>query len=238
MTDQLKVLDLCSGLNGWTEAFRERGHLTIGVDWDPKMPADIHADVRYFSIDDLPWRPDLILASPPCETFSVASIPYHWEPGLKPKTKAAEKNREVLRAVLHLIAMAGLPYVIENPRGMMRKFPEMSGLPRTTIWQCRYGNRSAKPTDLWVEGLPSWEPREECENGHPDHESAPRNTRGQVTFDGTFRSLPKTGTQAVDGAAQRSLIPYELSLEICEAAEKDLLRRSPMPANAPVEVAE
>jgi hypothetical protein len=55
---------------------------------------------------------------------------------------------------------------------------------------------------------PGWAPRPPCRNGNPDHEAAPRGA--------------KTGTQGRSGAADRALAPYQLSLDLCVAAEGGL----------------
>lgn len=49
-----------------------------------------------------------------------------------------------------------------------------------------------KPTDLWTNNF-NWIPRSMCKNGDPCHEKAPRGS--------------KTGTQGIDGARDRSIIP-------------------------------
>lgn len=94
-----------------------------------------------------------------------------------------------------------LGFVIENPRGMLRKLPMLDGITRHTVTYCQYGDDRMKPTDLWttVEG---WQPRAMCKNGDDCHESAPRGA--------------KTGTQGRAGAVTRSMVPYALGAEILE----------------------
>ncbi len=98
---------------------------------------------------------------------------------------------------------------MENPRGKLRKLEIVKGLPRTTIWYCKYGDFRAKPTDIWSNNIYNpmfnsngWKPKEECFNGNKDchHEAAPRGS--------------KTGTQGVKGNYNRSKIPYLLCKEI------------------------
>jgi len=57
----LVVLDLFCGYGGFSQAFRDRGHVTIGV--DIVGPADVLADVRRLPFS-ASFRPDVILASP------------------------------------------------------------------------------------------------------------------------------------------------------------------------------
>lgn len=97
-------------------------------------------------------------------------------------------------------------WFIENPRGLLRKMPFMERFRRVTIWYCRYGDKRAKPTDLWT-NVPEdkWIPRPPCKNGNPDHEAAPRGSR--------------TGTQGLKGATERGEIPPDLFKEIFKALE-------------------
>jgi len=69
------------------------------------------------------------------------------------------------------------------------------------IWYCRYGDRKAKPTDIFT-NLYSWNGKK-CKNGNNDcHEKAQRGA--------------KTGTQGLANATERGMIPEKLFLEIEE----------------------
>ena len=100
-------------------------------------------------------------------------------------------------------------WLMENPRGVLRKLPCVAGLPRTTIAYCRYGDTRMKPTDIWGH-VPGWIPRPMCHNGNTDHEAAPRGA--------------KTGTQGIAGAAARAVVPWELWLEVLESIEARIKR--------------
>jgi hypothetical protein len=203
----MKVLDLFSGLNGWGAAFSDRGHTVTTLDMDPKFGADYQLDILAVkSLDEL-GEFDVVVASPPCETFSVASIGHHWTGGKRayePKTEEAKVGMDIARHTFHLIDrwLADHPsgkYVVENPRGVMRK---IVGHPTGTVWYCQYGDSRAKPTDIWT-NLPLV--LRGCRNGADDHDAAPRGA--------------KTGTQGIKGYALRSLIPYQLAKEVCLACE-------------------
>ena len=134
---------------------------------------------------------------------------HHWGGGIRayePKTEAARLSQELVAYTLKLIKELNPTkgWLMENPRGMLRKLPVVSGVPRITVTYCRYGDSRMKPTDLWGV-VPGWIPREMCKNGMPCHEPAPRGS--------------KTGTQGLKGAKERSRVPYELGKEILSVLE-------------------
>jgi hypothetical protein len=209
----VRVLDLFAGLGGWSAPFAERGHEVVTVDVEPTFGATLTADV--LSVGPHFGRFDVVLASPPCESFSVASIGTHWMGGLRayePRTAQAHTAIALVHWTLAAIeCMRPSVAIIENPRGMLRRLGILDRYERVTVTYCQYGDTSMKPTDLW--GLPfpaSWQPRAMCRNGASCHESAPRGA--------------KTGTQGKVGAAERAVIPYELALSVCLAAERDATR--------------
>lgn len=211
----MRVLDLFAGMGGWSQAFRDRGHDVTRVELDERFEAEIHGDIGEMSALDFPGRWDIVLASPPCECFSVASIGHHWTGGHRAYMPKTERAREAQRLAEHTFfmvpALHASAWIIENPRGLMRKMPFALPHQRATVWFCRYGDPAAKPTDLWTGGLATgfmFQP--ECHNGNPDHEPAPRGA--------------KTGTQGKKGAAARAVIPYELSLSMCLQMEQALER--------------
>jgi hypothetical protein len=203
------VFDFFAGTGSSTKAFADRGHTVIRFELDEQFQADEHVDVASLNFDDLIaryGRPDFVWASPPCTAFSVASIGRHWyEPG-KPKTEAAKYAQELVASTVELIhgLNPSLGWLMENPRGMLRKLPVVAHLPRQTVTYCTYGDFRMKPTDLWG-GVPGWTPRPACKNGDTCHVSAPRGSR--------------TGTQGMMSPEVKAMIPYDLGDEICDAAE-------------------
>lgn len=205
----MKVLDLFAGLRGWSAPFEERGHEVFTVELSHKFPGiTLYKDVRALSPRDLPWWPDVVLASPPCTSFSVMRIGTNWTREHEPKTEAAQHGMELVKATLSLIsALQPRFFVIENPRAKLRKLPMMQGLERRTVTYCQYGDHRMKPTDLWGGFPPSLELAPPCANGAACHTRAPRGSR--------------TGTQGMD-AAESAKIPSALALAVCMAAERDL----------------
>ena len=201
----MKVIDLYSGLGGWGAAFLDRGHDVLSIDIEPSFNPDIVSDIRDLFREDITdsgeWEnPAVILASPPCNCFSVASIRYYWENG-KPKN---EKVRSYIRLTYQTIgliySLRPTYWVLENPGGMMRR---ILGQPQQVTYFASWAEPGKlsikKPTDLWG-NLPrmDWpEPK--------DWIKAPRGS--------------KLGVQGIKGAAIRAKIPYRLSEAMCLAIE-------------------
>lgn len=180
----MKVLDLFAGLGGWSAAFLDRGHDVTHVELDPVFEPEICADVFDLSPDDLggPGAFDLVLASPPCQQFSVMRIGHNWTTDNRPKTWAAAN---AVRLVRHTAALIdGLEprwFVMENPCGKLRTLVArglvsslMMSWERRTITYCTYGAPWMKRTDLWGGFPPTFVERDQCSEGMPCHEAAPR----------------------------------------------------------------
>jgi hypothetical protein len=204
------VFDLFSGTGSSTQAFKDAGHTVISFEMDDSFEATEHINVFSLQAREMIAKygqPNFVWASPPCTAFSVASIGHHWANGganPTPKTESAKQSQDLVAHTVQLIKDLNPDkgWLIENPRGMLRKLPVVEGLPRTTVTYCQYGDSRMKPTDLWGR-VPGWTPRVACKNGMLCHEAAPRGAR--------------TGTQGIVGARERSRIPYALGEELLEA---------------------
>lgn len=151
-------------------------------------------------------HPDVIWASPPCTSYSIAAISHHRtrdENGnLAPKSEFSKLSDALIKHTITLIDELQPKYwFIENPRGGLRKMDFMQNLPRYTVTYCQYGDTRMKPTDIWTNHTNAqFKPM--CHNGDKCHEAAPRGS--------------KTGTQGLKGAIVRSVIPEDLCLHIAE----------------------
>lgn len=230
----MKVLDLFAGLRGWSEPFGARGHEVFSVDLEEKFDVTLHADIETLSPDDIPWRPDIILASPPCEAFSVMTIGRNWTREHEPKTDKARLGVRLVEATRRLIdELEPTYFVIENPRAKLRKLPILNDLDRVTVAYCQYGEPFMKPTDLWGGFPPSFVARPMCKPRASCHVAAARGSRTgiQSGSDRTkFRGgmiedmihLYSTDPRRHELSALRAKIPAQLALEVCLAAEWDL----------------
>jgi hypothetical protein len=198
----VRILDLFAGLGGWTRWAREQGHDVVRLDFNPAFDVEVHADILTVSADDLGGRGafDLILASPPCEAFSVLRIGHNWTKGGSPKTPQAVTAYRIAEKTLDLIrALEPSFWVVENPRAKLRVLPVMAGLERRTVTYCTLGEPFMKPTDLWGGFPPSLRLPEQCRidrtkleeddrgvwwtvdrDGKPCHVSAPRGSRTAI----------------------------------------------------------
>jgi|TARA_R110000765_G_scaffold6552_1_gene20165 site-specific DNA-cytosine methylase len=213
----MNVLELFAGSRSIGKVCDNLGYNVFSSDINSFDNIDYVIDINKFDVSLVPFIPDFIWASPPCTYFSVASIGKHWNKNNTPKSDNALKGVEYVKSTLKIINYfkllnPNLNWFMENPRGKLRKLNIVKGLPRTTVWYCKYGDTRAKPTDIWSNNIwnpmfntNGWKPREECFNGNKDchHEAAPRGSR--------------TGTQGLKGNYDRSKIPQQLCEDIVKS---------------------
>lgn len=167
---------------------------------------DYVVDILKFDVNKVPFKPDVIWASPPCTGFSVAAIGRNWtktDGDAIPKSDTARLGIELVKKTIEIIDYFNPKYFfIENPRGMLRKLQIMQRFKRHSVTYCQYGDSRMKPTDIWTNSE-TWIPRPACKNGDTCHISAPRGSR--------------TGTQGLANAFERSKIPNQLCEEILKS---------------------
>lgn len=209
----MKILELFSGTESFSKVAKERGHETFTIDNDESFKPDLCKSVIDLTIEDIPFKPDVIWASPPCQRFSVASIYRHWIDG-KPKHEGTwESLMLVAKTISLILALKPEYYIIENPRGMLRKQPMMISLHRDTVTYCQYGAKTQKPTDLWNNLNHNFKPM--CKPGSSCHEKASRGSKKGIQ--GINNSFSNLGSK---GKVLRAVVPKELCLEIIKEIEK------------------
>ena len=207
----MRTLKLFSGTASLPKVARSLGFPAITADLDPRFEPDLVMDIMDLKAEMFAsYQPEFVWASPPCECFSVASMSRHWTGGYRayvPKTENARRAIELTKHTVELIREIDPEFwVIENPRGVMRKMDFMPNGHRQTAWYCQYGDKRAKPTDLWTNVPITFRT---CRNGAQDHDEARRGA--------------KTGTQGMSGRIDRGVVPRMLCLEIliaCILAQK------------------
>ncbi len=212
----MKTIELFAGTQSFSKVARELGHETFCVEINDYFEADVHKNILDVTRKDLPKEIDILWASPPCTSFSVASIGSSWCGNYHPKRSQTALGMAYVLKTLELIREIqkdnpDLIWFIENPRGVLRKMAFMDNLHRETVWYCKYGDKRAKPTDIW-NNLKDW--RGQCCHNflkdkpkHCHHEPAPRGA--------------KTGTQGFKGNMERSIIPSKLFNEIFEVIKNE-----------------
>tara|TARA_R110002096_G_scaffold28836_2_gene87289 strand:+ start:417 stop:1055 length:639 start_codon:yes stop_codon:yes gene_type:complete len=207
MDKKMKVLELFAGSRSFSKVAEQMGMQTFTTDYKDFSNINYVCNILEFNVNKVPFKPDIIWASPPCTTFSIASCYHHWNKDRTPKTKECVKGIEIVKKTLDIINYLKPKYFyIENPRGLLRKMDFMDNVGiRNTVTYCQYdldiplNQRRMKPTDIWTNN-DKWKPRQMCKNGMPCHAAAPRGSQ--------------TGTQGLKDNYLRSIVPSELCKEI------------------------
>ncbi len=197
----MNTLELFAGSRSFSKVAEKLGHNVYTTDNQEFENINQVCDIFDFDCSKVPYQPDIIWASPPCTSFSVASIGHHWNKDNTPKTKKAELGVAIVKKTIEIIEQLRPKYwFIENPRGKLRKLDFMQDFQRKTVTYCSYGDMRMKPTDIWTNY--DFTTRPMCFNGNRDchHEPAPRGSR--------------TGTQGLKGDYLRSQIPPALFQDI------------------------
>jgi len=202
----MKIIELFCGTKSFSKVAEERGHETFTIDFEKSFNPDLCIDILNFDVSMLPENfrnPDVIWSSPPCTTFSCASLGHHWK-DKKPITKEAETGLKIIEKTISIIKQLNPKYFfIENPMGMLRIQEMMQQFKRQTVTYCQYGDTRMKPTDIWS-NCDCWIGKR-CKYKSPCHIRTPRGSH--------------TGTQGLKNSTERGKIPYALCKEILEAVE-------------------
>lgn len=215
----LKILEIFAGSRTFSKMAETFGHQTYSTDIMNFEGIDQVCDIFDFDVGKMLkefGKPDIIWASIPCTTFSVASIGTHWGGGKNqyiPKTEKAKLGIKLAQAAISLKDLLDPKYFyFENPRGVLGKldFLTRDMGKQNLIWYCQYGDLRAKPTHIWSNDT-TWKPRPICKNYRYDKEG---NIIDQHCHHESARRGARTGTQGLKGNYERSKLPKELCEEI------------------------
>ena len=208
----MKVLELFAGSRSFSKVAEEMGMETFTTDYKDFDKIDYVVDILDFDINKVPFKPDIIWASPPCTTFSIASCFHYWNEDRTPKNNKAITHLSYVKKTLDIINhFKPSFFFIENPRALLRKMEIMKNIERGTVTYCKYNNKTMKFTDIWTNNLHTlfnqngWRPRPLCTVGNLkcNHEKAPRGS--------------SAGTLGLKDNYERSIVPPELCIEILKS---------------------
>lgn len=136
----MKVLDLCSGLGGFSQAFVDQGHEVLRIENNPLLADVPHTQLMcIFELRDLLEDNnesllgdiDLILFSPPCYEFSLAFNAPRSNHQREFPNVAWVPSMDILECGMDIIKILKPKYhIIENVRGAIKYFKEFVGEPR------------------------------------------------------------------------------------------------------------
>lgn len=238
----MRVLDLFSGTGGWSQAFLDRGHQVVRIDNDEQFEnvPDTHiADVLDSGIQFVKDGFDVVLASPPCQAFSLAAAGAHMRAVTDCRICGVTMHRVKEQWLGHGVGKDHPPYA-----GEIRLEPKSDFGKLSVQLVERTGDiiAAVNPKAWWMENP----------NGGMIHFVPPSVPRVQVTYcqygetrmkltnlwgnwpstwtprmrcrngDPCHEKSPRgarTGTQGLANARVRAIVPYELSMEVCLACE-------------------
>tara|TARA_Y100000593_G_C4316438_1_gene341166 strand:- start:809 stop:1468 length:660 start_codon:yes stop_codon:yes gene_type:complete len=213
------VLEIFAGSCSFSKVAKEFNYNTYTIDNQNLDNIDFIGDFMDFDYKKLNFIPDIIWASPPCYTFSMAGISHHFKKHngvLIPISEASKKSLKLIDKTIEIILYFkklnnDLVFFIENPIALMRKLPQLKHLPyqiytiRKSVNYCQYGHNYMKPTDIFT-NLNTWIPKKRCKNGMNCHEASPRGSR--------------TGINGNSSKYDKSIVPKDLCIEIIKSYEK------------------
>lgn len=126
----MKVLDLFSGLGGFSKAFKDNGHQVITIDNNADFKPDICMDIMELKKKDIiSYDFDIVLASPPCTEFSKSSMPDSWN-----SKRSVNPDTLLLQKAIKIIYWVDPKYwIIENVSGARPYFYPFLGKPRKKV---------------------------------------------------------------------------------------------------------
>lgn len=224
---RVRLLDLFCGRFGWSKAFAARGWECLGVDLiePPSIPEGcmfIQADVlQMASASTLltfagepfyEWKPDFIVASSPCEQFSVHGMKH-----FHPNPPYPELGLKLFNHTRDLCEASGLPYVMENVRAAQQFVGKAA--------------HHCGPFYLWGTGVPPLMPRGITKGTH-DIKGVPVNRSRRFYYDtragknvaiterAAWKETSSGSKERKECTAELATIPIELSACVADYAER------------------
>lgn len=196
----MRLLDLFCGRWGWSRAFARRGWECIGVDLvqPPEIPNGCSFTFRnVLDIDaSIVSRiaPDFIVASSPCEQFSVHGMKH-----FHPNPPYPELGIKLFNHTRELCEASGVPYVMENVRAAQKFVGKSMG--------------KCGSFHLWGTAVPLILP-----NGITKAKWQANDKHGRIGKPGNF--APELRLAKKERAARFATIPPELANCVADYAER------------------
>ncbi len=180
---QLNILDLFSGLKGWSKKATERGHNVYTADWDPKFGADFQGDIRDLKAKDIPFKPDAICSSPDCTEVARWNMK-GMNPVLRERFARGEfgpPSQDLFKQVMRLVGETDPDsWIMENSHGsnqwiqpvvgsrfrdhlgpyyLWGNYPDLGDVPKFESGKSRIGSgpdQAAKRGEIAPEVAHSW----------------------------------------------------------------------------------
>lgn len=156
----MKLLELFKGTGSVGKVAKTLKYTTVSLDFDPIFTPDIEIDILKWNYkkfyNETKFLPDIIWASPPCNTYSklAYSLKERDTKTAEPFSDRAKDGTKILYQTLKIIRYfqnlnPKLKFVIENPRGMMRLDKQIQKLILNNTLYCLYGDKRQKSTDFF-----------------------------------------------------------------------------------------
>ena len=101
----MNVLELFAGSRSIGKQAEKLGMNVFSSDINNFENIDYVVSILDFDVAKVPFKPDVIWASPPCTGFSVAALGHHWTGGKGayiPKTETAKLGIELVKKTIGL----------------------------------------------------------------------------------------------------------------------------------------
>jgi len=145
----MKVLELFSGTGSVSKICKELGWEVYSIDIDDKFyPVDKKINILEWDYKSLDFKPDIIWASPPCNSFSSMLFCSHTKE--QQIDRIEKEGLPLMDKTLEIIDyFKPKYYFIENPKsGHMKEF--IQGIPFIDVSYCMYGFQYRKHTRIWT----------------------------------------------------------------------------------------
>lgn len=206
----MKVLDLFAGTRSVGKVCEELGFKYYSIDNNKRLQGiDYYTDIIDLDCSNIPFKPDIIWASPPCTLFSNANnsaLKQHFKKVYQTSRKfkyiaVSDEAKKAIALVNKTIALIRelkpKYYYIENPaQGRMKHLDELRSIYRVKIAYYDYGFNYWKPTNIFTNNT-DWKPRPFTDKS-----------------DLKNHTIIRGGVKNLSNAKQRSIVPPELIREI------------------------